>query len=69
MLVDQPLMNVLIVTDTFPPDINGVARTLETLAQGLAGLGHQVDVVTTTRGAWASNAAQGVGVSVRAVRL
>ncbi len=68
MLKYQHLMNVLIVTDTFPPDINGVARTLETLAQGLARLGHQVDVVTTTRGA--PNAAQGVRVrTIRAVRL
>ncbi len=61
-------MNVLIVTDTFTPDINGVARTLEALARGLAGLGHQVDVVTTTRGA--SNAVQGVVVrTVRSFRL
>ena len=29
-------MNVLIVTDTYQPDINGVARTLEALARGLA---------------------------------
>lgn len=29
-------MNVLIVTDTYPPDINGVAHTLEALARGLA---------------------------------
>ena len=28
-------MRVLIVTDTYPPDINGVARTLHTLGMGL----------------------------------
>lgn len=55
-------MNVLFVSDTFPPDVNGVAGTLETLARGLAGLGHKVDVLTTTRGSWASNASHGVGV-------
>ncbi len=55
-------MNSLIVTDTFPPDINGVARTLETLARGLAKRGHTVDVVTTTDGAKAANAAEGVNV-------
>lgn len=49
-------MNVLIVTDTFAPDINGVARTLETLARGLARLGHGVEVVTTTRGPSVRNA-------------
>lgn len=40
-------MRVLIVTDTFPPDINGVARTLNTLGEGLTKRGHVVAVVTT----------------------
>jgi glycosyltransferase involved in cell wall biosynthesis len=40
-------MRVLIVTDTFPPDINGVARTLNTLGEGLERRGHEVRVVTT----------------------
>lgn len=40
-------MRVLIVTDTFPPDINGVARTLSTLGEGLERRGHGVAVVTT----------------------
>ncbi len=40
-------MRVLIVTDTFPPDINGVARTLSTLGEGLQRRGHEVQVVTT----------------------
>jgi glycosyltransferase involved in cell wall biosynthesis len=63
-------MNVLIVSDTYPPDINGVARTLEMLAQGLARLGHRVDVLTTSRGAGVRSAAQEVRVrSVRSVRL
>ncbi|MBL9132045.1 MAG: hypothetical protein JNG86_12655, partial [Verrucomicrobiaceae bacterium] len=40
-------MRILIVTDTYPPDINGVARSLQTLASGLEGRGHAVEVVTT----------------------
>ncbi len=40
-------MNVLIVTDTYTPEINGVARTLETLARGMARRGHSVTVLTT----------------------
>jgi len=40
-------MRVLIVTDTYPPDINGVARTLHTLGVGLERRGHAVQVVTT----------------------
>ena len=40
-------MRLIIVSDTFPPDINGVARTLQQLALGLLARGHQVAVVTT----------------------
>ncbi|MEI6535540.1 MAG: glycosyltransferase, partial [Verrucomicrobiaceae bacterium] len=59
-------MNVLIVTDTFSPDINGVARTLETLARGLAARGNKVEVITTTDGAQMENVLH--GVAVRRVR-
>ncbi len=40
-------MRLLLVTDTYPPDINGVARTLAMLAKGLQERGHEVTVVTT----------------------
>ena len=40
-------MRLLLITDTYPPDINGVARTLSTLAGGLANRGHVVEIVTT----------------------
>lgn len=40
-------MRVLLITDTYPPDINGVARTLATLARGLQRRGHAVEIVTT----------------------
>ena len=40
-------MRVLIVSDTFAPDINGVARTLRQLSLGLVARGHHVEVVTT----------------------
>lgn len=53
----------MIVTDTFPPDINGVARTLHTLAGGLAKRGHAVEVITTTAGAATENAATGLRIS------
>ena len=43
-------MRLLIVSDTFPPDINGVARTLHQLANGLADFGHHVSIVTTCQG-------------------
>ncbi len=56
-------MKWMIVTDTFPPDINGVARTLQTLSLGLAKRGHEVTVITTADGAAAENARSGVKVT------
>ncbi len=38
-------MNISLVTETFPPEINGVAMTLERLSLGLAKLGHRVQVI------------------------
>jgi glycosyltransferase involved in cell wall biosynthesis len=44
-------MRLLVITDTYPPDINGVSRTLFTLANGLADRGHEVEIVTTQKAA------------------
>jgi len=55
-------MKWMIVTDTFPPDINGVARTLQTLSLGLAKRDHEVTVITTTEGAAIENARDQVKV-------
>ncbi len=38
-------MKICLVTETFPPEINGVAMTLEKLALGLSHLGHEVSVI------------------------
>lgn len=38
-------MRVAIVTETWPPEVNGVALTVQSLAHGLAGLGHAVELV------------------------
>lgn len=40
-------MKLMLITDTYPPDINGVARSLSTFAAGLAARGHVLEVVTT----------------------
>ena len=37
--------HICIVTETYPPEINGVALTLGHLAQGLRGIGHRVTLV------------------------
>jgi len=38
-------MHIAIVTETFPPEVNGVAMTLHHLARGMVKLGHRVQVV------------------------
>lgn len=38
-------MHFAIVTETYPPEINGVALTVQGLEQGLRSLGHQVSLV------------------------
>jgi glycosyltransferase involved in cell wall biosynthesis len=38
-------MRVSLVTETYPPEINGVALTVQSLAHGLRDLGHEVSLV------------------------
>lgn len=51
---ESPL-RIALLTETFPPDVNGVARTLRLLADGLSREGHAVTVIHTARGNVASN--------------
>lgn len=44
-------MRVAIATDWFPPRVGGIESQLGQLAAGLAGRGHEIDVVTSTAGA------------------
>lgn len=44
-------MHIELVTETFPPEINGVAMTLSHLVEGLAQRGHRVAVVRPRQGA------------------
>lgn len=43
-------MRIEIVTDTYPPDVNGVAMTLGRLVKGLKMKGHEVHVMHTAHG-------------------
>lgn len=38
-------MHIVFVTETWPPQVNGVALTVQALARGLAARGHRVEVV------------------------
>lgn len=39
-------MKIMIVTDAWEPQVNGVVRTLKSTARELTALGHRVELVT-----------------------
>jgi glycosyltransferase involved in cell wall biosynthesis len=43
-------MKIALVTETYPPEVNGVAMTLEHLVSGLRRRGHEVEVVRPRQG-------------------
>ena len=49
MLPPAPSHRILIVTDAWKPQVNGVVRTLSTVAQELQDMGHVVDVIGPDR--------------------
>lgn len=42
---DRKSLRIAVVTETYPPDINGVARTLASTVQGLRNRGHSIQVI------------------------
>jgi glycosyltransferase involved in cell wall biosynthesis len=42
-------MNIAVVTETYPPEINGVARTLQQMVEGLRRRGHRITLVRPRR--------------------
>lgn len=44
-------MRIALITETYPPEVNGVAMTLEHLVDGLAERGHTVEVLRPRQGA------------------
>lgn len=45
MIESRENLQIDLITETFPPEVNGVARTLEQLVSGLSDRGHRVGVV------------------------
>ncbi|MBC3476440.1 glycosyltransferase family 4 protein [Pseudomonas taiwanensis] len=43
--MNMPALRIALVSETFPPEINGVANTLGHLSEGLRQRGHQVEIV------------------------
>ncbi len=46
----RPALHITVVTETYPPEINGVANTMRHLVAGLAVRGHQLHVVRPRQG-------------------
>src|SRR5262249_22394769 len=60
---------ICLVTETFPPEINGVALTLARLASGLRARGHEVSVVCPRRPGTPAGAVDCEVTRVRGVAL
>lgn len=43
--MNAPSLHVALISETFPPEINGVANTLGRLVEGLRGRGHRVQLI------------------------
>jgi hypothetical protein len=43
--------HICIITETYPPEVNGVAFTLAHLVEGLSARGHDVSIVRPRQGA------------------
>lgn len=55
---DEPrrsLLCIAVVSETYPPEINGVALTVARIVQGLASRGHDIQVIRPRQGAEAAN--------------
>lgn len=46
----RPLLNVAVVTETYPPEVNGVAMTLGRMVHAIRARGHQVQLVRPRQG-------------------
>lgn len=44
-LWNRPGLRIALVTETYPPEINGVARTLGCMVEGLIARGHRVQLI------------------------
>ncbi len=45
-----PPLHIAVVTETYPPEVNGVAMTVARLVQGLRARGHRLQLVRPRQG-------------------
>ncbi len=62
-------MNILMVTNEFPPAIGGIQTHVDELSQALAGFGHQLDVVTRHKDCSSAKQEKRGKVCVHRIRL
>ena len=62
-------MRIAIVTETYPPEINGVALTVQALAQGLCGRGHAVQLIRPRQPQAGTDQIVGEDVQVRGAAI
>lgn len=62
-------MRIAIVTETYPPEVNGVALTVAGLARGLGAAGHQVQLVRPRQADGAGDGCSGQTILMRGVPL
>ena len=62
-------MRVAIVTETYPPEINGVALTVAGLARGLQQAGHEVQLIRPRQPLVDADGAQNDDILVRGMRI
>jgi glycosyltransferase involved in cell wall biosynthesis len=48
----EPRLRIALVTETWPPEVNGVARTISITVEGLRARGHAVNVIRPRQGAF-----------------
>ena len=53
----RPFVKILIISDAWHPQVNGVVRTLESTAKELARLGHETRIVGPDAARWLTFAA------------
>ncbi|MFN7641097.1 MAG: glycosyltransferase, partial [bacterium] len=65
----QTHLRIAVVTETYPPEVNGVALTLQRVVQGLRELGHHVQLVRPRQAADAASPASGQDVLMRGMAI
>jgi glycosyltransferase involved in cell wall biosynthesis len=62
-------MRIAMVTETYPPEVNGVARTIGLMAEGLQRRGHAIELVRPRQNSHDHHALNGTEILVRGIPI